>query len=347
MTFMRIKLLLMMWPLYWRIICANVLAFSLLSNHVVPEPLFPYEANIQFNAALPKECILDQLELTASDDLVLSKMQSVAVRHLPVQNFFLLRILMAHLNRLAKNVALNKMSLSNLGLIFCPTLGIGSSLFGWLVRGWEMLFDDTKRRSVSMDLPIITSGSGGRIMSVLSISDEELTAVITRSTSPPPVAIGGLSPALPPRPKPPLGKKPPVNAKYLTMKDYRSAPTSPLMQQQRKEISPPSTDLFNDLSIPVPMVNKAEPGAISILSSSFRSKFPEITPDMVAAVQGGLDTGSAQLVGVDMTDQSSGTPKMGVLTIINSRHRGGVSNMMNGNSGGGGDGKNNWTNPMY
>jgi len=61
-------------------------------------------------------------------------------RKLPKENIALLRLLSAHLERVAMFSEENRMSVANLGLIFCPTLGVGSILFGLMLHGWRKLF---------------------------------------------------------------------------------------------------------------------------------------------------------------------------------------------------------------
>ncbi|KNE63215.1 hypothetical protein AMAG_08363 [Allomyces macrogynus ATCC 38327] len=61
-------------------------------------------------------------------------------RQLPLPNYYLLSWLCAHLSRLAYYSEANKMTLSNLALIFCPTLAVDSQLFVMLVDHPTELF---------------------------------------------------------------------------------------------------------------------------------------------------------------------------------------------------------------
>ncbi|KAI1315901.1 hypothetical protein EDD11_000215 [Mortierella claussenii] len=54
---------------------------------------------------------------------------------LPLENYILLGTLSQHLSNLADYESCTKMNISNLGLIFCPTLQIGSVLFKYLLGG--------------------------------------------------------------------------------------------------------------------------------------------------------------------------------------------------------------------
>ncbi|KAF9926639.1 hypothetical protein BGZ67_007998 [Mortierella alpina] len=71
--------------------------------------------------------------------LYLRELQALrsALRLLPLENYILLGSLSQHLSNLAEYENCTKMNISNLGLIFCPTLQIGSVLFKNLLGGDE------------------------------------------------------------------------------------------------------------------------------------------------------------------------------------------------------------------
>ncbi|KAG9287809.1 hypothetical protein G9A89_017404 [Geosiphon pyriformis] len=62
------------------------------------------------------------------------------VSRLPPYHFYLLRSLCKHLALIDDKSKINKMNLSNLGLIFCPNLGIGSILFKAFVGHLDIVF---------------------------------------------------------------------------------------------------------------------------------------------------------------------------------------------------------------
>ncbi|KAF8955159.1 hypothetical protein BGZ46_002713 [Entomortierella lignicola] len=70
-------------------------------------------------------------------DLKLQPIQRLkdTLNHLPLENYILLGTLCQHLSNLADYESCTKMNISNLGLIFCPTLQIGSVLFKNLLGG--------------------------------------------------------------------------------------------------------------------------------------------------------------------------------------------------------------------
>ncbi|KAG0243494.1 hypothetical protein BGW41_002034 [Actinomortierella wolfii] len=77
------------------------------------------------------------------------------LKQLPLENYLLLATLSRHLSTLADYEAVTKMSISNLGLIFCPTLQIGSALFKQLLGGDEPT--STKKHTSGCALVPITS----------------------------------------------------------------------------------------------------------------------------------------------------------------------------------------------
>ena len=62
------------------------------------------------------------------------------VARLPPYHFYLLRALSSHLARVNNNSEINKMNISNLGLIFCPSLNIGSILLKAFVEHLDIVF---------------------------------------------------------------------------------------------------------------------------------------------------------------------------------------------------------------
>jgi hypothetical protein len=59
---------------------------------------------------------------------------------LPISNYYLLSWLTSHLSRVAYFCDINKMTLSNLSLIFCPTLQLETRLFNVLVEHAQEIF---------------------------------------------------------------------------------------------------------------------------------------------------------------------------------------------------------------
>ncbi|KAG4087027.1 RhoGAP-domain-containing protein [Neocallimastix lanati (nom. inval.)] len=62
------------------------------------------------------------------------------ISYLPLANYTLLRCLAAHLVRIVQNSELNKMTLSNIAIVFGPTLGIPIGLFVLILSEFEAVF---------------------------------------------------------------------------------------------------------------------------------------------------------------------------------------------------------------
>src|SRR4051812_21570397 len=115
---------------------ALALALNSLPPHLsVPDPILTDALSPLFNAAVTSFASTvppSQLQNNAQS-LTLTPTLLTEVNHLasllPRENLCLLRFLCAHLSLIDAHANTNKMNLSNLGLIFCPTLGISSILF--------------------------------------------------------------------------------------------------------------------------------------------------------------------------------------------------------------------------
>ncbi|KAG5458072.1 MAG: Rho GTPase activation protein, partial [Olpidium bornovanus] len=94
----------------------------------LPEPVLTKHLDPVFNG-----CLSDyDHELSATDpeyERLISRRLAAVATHLPDENYELLAWLMCHLARVDYYSDINKMNCSNLGLIFCPTLGISSVMF--------------------------------------------------------------------------------------------------------------------------------------------------------------------------------------------------------------------------
>jgi RalA-binding protein 1 len=88
---------------------------------------------------LPEPLLTERLisQFLSSDDL--DDLANL-IWQLPNPNKNALKILMFHLNRVAAHSKENKMTLSNLEVVFSPTIGFGSSLFITMVEECKYLF---------------------------------------------------------------------------------------------------------------------------------------------------------------------------------------------------------------
>ncbi|TPX64337.1 hypothetical protein SpCBS45565_g05977 [Spizellomyces sp. 'palustris'] len=88
----------------------------------------------------------------AADPHRFSQARSLCTQ-LPLENRALLCLLFGHLFRVQARESVNKMGIPNLQVIFCPTLGLSSTLLAVLCLRWKDLFDDgeSARETVSLD----------------------------------------------------------------------------------------------------------------------------------------------------------------------------------------------------
>ncbi|RKP13272.1 Rho GTPase activation protein, partial [Piptocephalis cylindrospora] len=62
------------------------------------------------------------------------------VSELPLPNYTLLRALISHLLRVVSNASINKMTASNVGIVFSPTLNLPAGLFHLLMAEFDYVF---------------------------------------------------------------------------------------------------------------------------------------------------------------------------------------------------------------
>src|ERR1700743_1663554 len=103
-------------------IVSNILPHTFV--YVVPSPVIPSDAMTTFN----------NIDFSDAKHQHQQQLRD-ALGLLPLENYILLGTLCHHLSNLADYENCTKMNISNLGLIFCPTLQIGSVLFKNLLGG--------------------------------------------------------------------------------------------------------------------------------------------------------------------------------------------------------------------
>jgi hypothetical protein len=128
----------------------------------VPEPIIPFELakeytqqfmkSIQSSNDIDKKAMEETISVSTSLSTVdtsklppistelLNTVRSITAR-LPIYSFCLLQLLCRHLKRVADNEEENRMSVSNLALIFIPTLNIGRALFHCMVEHYCQIFE--------------------------------------------------------------------------------------------------------------------------------------------------------------------------------------------------------------
>ncbi|ORY03904.1 Rho GTPase activation protein [Basidiobolus meristosporus CBS 931.73] len=115
----------------------------------LPEPIIPQDLLREFNECLPDTTEISPEQRQQQLKEAPRKMAIIATR-LPNSNYFLLHWLMSHLSRLDFYNSQNKMTVSNLGLIFCPTLLISSALFTTLVVNVGTIFPLPRKTAAKM-----------------------------------------------------------------------------------------------------------------------------------------------------------------------------------------------------
>lgn len=128
----------------------------------MPEPIIPFELtkeytqqfmkSIQSSNDIDKKAMEETINVSTSlttvdnsklppiSNELLKTVRSITAR-LPIYSFCLLQLLCRHLKCVADNEEENRMSVSNLALIFIPTLNIGRALFHCMVEHYCQLFE--------------------------------------------------------------------------------------------------------------------------------------------------------------------------------------------------------------
>ncbi|KAI8879607.1 RhoGAP-domain-containing protein [Backusella circina FSU 941] len=134
----------------------------------LPEPIVPFELANEYTEQFinsiqscsdttKREAMRDTITSSTSNSTVqlpptppslLKTVRSITAR-LPVYNLCLLQSLCRHLQRVANAEQQNRMSISNLAVIFIPTLNIGRALFHCMVENYVEIFE----RSAGPHLP--------------------------------------------------------------------------------------------------------------------------------------------------------------------------------------------------
>ncbi|KAK4519235.1 CTD phosphatase Fcp1 [Mucor velutinosus] len=132
----------------------------------LPEPIIPLELNHEYSQQFmqsikssnegDRKAMEDTINVTTSLSTVetsklppispelLNTVKSITSR-LPIYNFCLLQLLCKHLKNVADHESENRMSISNLAVIFIPTLNIGRALFHCMVEHYQDLFEGIKK----------------------------------------------------------------------------------------------------------------------------------------------------------------------------------------------------------
>ncbi|KAF8980985.1 hypothetical protein BGZ46_003405 [Entomortierella lignicola] len=105
----------------------------------LPSPLMPPALLEQFQSLL------------STDRQICHTLRSILIR-LPPQNYVVLSFLCHHLSKIASHAEKTKMTVSNLGVVFAPTLAIGSVLFKALLGGFYDGVDTFENREQGLQI---------------------------------------------------------------------------------------------------------------------------------------------------------------------------------------------------
>ncbi|KAJ3154487.1 hypothetical protein HDU86_004616 [Geranomyces michiganensis] len=105
----------------------------------------------------------DSVDPTTDSKLLADTRAIFADASLPFSIRCMLYVLFGHLSLVASKESVNKMSVGNLQVIFCPTLGIGSQLFKVLVAEYEPLFGGVRTESPPPPAKVGSRYSDGRL----------------------------------------------------------------------------------------------------------------------------------------------------------------------------------------
>ncbi|ORX87484.1 Rho GTPase activation protein [Anaeromyces robustus] len=131
----------------------------------LPNKLVDEEHNIQLNDIIRKYNIENPEDFTEYDEI------AEVLEQLPEWDYNLLGYICFHLKSVSDNAELNKMTLNNLGLIFCPTLKISPAVFSVLVLHSQNVF----RRFLSNEEDEYDQENEGSISSVNDENSEDYT----------------------------------------------------------------------------------------------------------------------------------------------------------------------------
>ncbi|RUS15562.1 hypothetical protein BC938DRAFT_476880 [Jimgerdemannia flammicorona] len=167
-----------------------------LPESIVPDPLAAEFATLVSTlgqslptspSSLPQQPILSPSFIASA---------ALLTHRLPPANFHLLKALCAHLARIDANSLINKMNISNLGVIFCPTLGVSSVLFRCFVTentavfgngppvildnlGCAITTSDDLARSKSPSVGIV----GGKVAAISAVANARNHTQVSESSA--------------------------------------------------------------------------------------------------------------------------------------------------------------------
>jgi len=111
----------------------------------VPDAVLPLDAQKRIyekckdrtDCSRPPQAFIDELSNLPPYVCAQLLHYTIGIQLTMTQNYYLLNHLFSHLSTICLASDINKMNLSNLGMIFCSTLRIDRFCFNWLVNSWS------------------------------------------------------------------------------------------------------------------------------------------------------------------------------------------------------------------
>ncbi|KAJ3175675.1 hypothetical protein HDU87_005816 [Geranomyces variabilis] len=206
----------------------------------------------------------DSVDPTTDTKLLAETHAIFAAASLPFITRCILYVLFGHLSLVASKESVNKMSVGNLQVIFCPTLGIGSQLFKVLVAEYEPLFGGVRTENPPPPVRAASRYSDGR-----------------------PAATGGPGlPSAPAAPQKPARVRPSSTSASATLGSGSGAATTSLRPSSASEspsvmsysVAPSTTAVWESVStVPVTTARGVPPPTMRVSWGSAKDNFTGIS----------------------------------------------------------------------
>lgn len=241
----------------------------------MPEPIIPYELANEYaqqfkksaqssNNEGDKKAMEDAIDVTTSlsnttdtnlppiPPALLKIVRSITSK-LPIYSFCLLQLLCKHLKNVADNEEENRMSVSNLALIFIPTLNIGRALFHCMVEHYTEIFEGSKPIAAAQQVLNHRKSNSGSVPPPLPQKPRNLSIDQHHHQPQPQQPVQHSNP---PPPPPPPAKKKIFHAKTMSDTDLIMN-TSPINLSPTTTTNVPLTKCSKPSKIPPPKPSRS------------------------------------------------------------------------------------------
>ncbi|KAI9203437.1 uncharacterized protein BJ171DRAFT_475796 [Polychytrium aggregatum] len=150
----------------------------------LPEPVLTKQLHPEFSQIFMNTSAREGDDVSDMQEVV-QRVRKLSAR-LPIENYTLLHYIGRHLDRVQKKCAINKMTISNLQLIFSPALNINSALLKIFALNWETLlpmpYESYAAATPSSPISLNPSISSETLRSVDIIFDSPLQTTPTTAS---------------------------------------------------------------------------------------------------------------------------------------------------------------------